>query len=107
MLTVNNIQNHKSRTLILEGTKQSVIAGDQFGPTTRSIEIPVNGVIGLILQNPINAIEAGLAPLESDGTKGAEEDIKEYLKENAEKRKKQISTKRQAGQNGQGSAGCL
>jgi len=88
-LTADNIQNHKARTLILEGTKQSVIAGAKFGPTARSIEIPVSGVVGLILQNPVNALEAGLAPLKSDGTEGAAKDIEEYLKENAEKRKKQ------------------
>ena len=55
-----NIENHSSRTLILEGTKADIVVGERFADTTRSLNISLNGVVGLVLKNPIKAIEAGL-----------------------------------------------
>lgn len=57
--TAWNIENHKAKTLILEGFKADIVVGKTFGPTTRSIDLPLNGVVGLALKNPVKALEAG------------------------------------------------
>jgi hypothetical protein len=55
-----SVPNHKAKTLFLEGTKADIVAGDTFGPTTRSLDISLNGVVGLVLANPIQTLEGGL-----------------------------------------------
>jgi len=59
-----SIPNHKAKTLILEGSKADIVVGDKFGVTTRALDIPLNGVIGLVLKNPVKAIEAGIITAE-------------------------------------------
>jgi hypothetical protein len=54
-----NIPNDKAKTLFLEGSKSDIVVGDRFGVTTRALDIPINGVIGLVLANPIEALEGG------------------------------------------------
>jgi hypothetical protein len=53
-------EHHTAKTLILEGSKEGVIAGPLFGPEAPAIQIPVNGVIGIVLRDPITALKAGL-----------------------------------------------
>lgn len=53
-----SVANHKAKTLILEGSRSDVIIGDRFGATTRALDIPIDGVIGLVLKHPIEALEA-------------------------------------------------
>ncbi|MBX9637754.1 MAG: hypothetical protein K2Q45_09425 [Nitrosomonas sp.] len=55
-----NADYHMAKTLLLEGTKTSILFGDKFAETAPAIELAVNGVIGLVLKDPIKAIEAGL-----------------------------------------------
>lgn len=57
-----NADYHMAKTLLLEGTKSSILFGDEFGETAPAIELAVNGVIGLVLKDPLKAIEAGLIP---------------------------------------------
>jgi hypothetical protein len=68
---------HTAKTLILEGSKEGVIAGPLFGAEAPAIKIPVNGVIGLVLKDPVIAFKAGLIPEEGDKrqlkTSGSEE----------------------------------
>jgi hypothetical protein len=54
--------HHVAKTLFLEGSKEGVILGSAFGPKARAIQIPVNGVVGLVLHEPVTALEAGLTP---------------------------------------------
>ena len=58
--------NHVAKTLILEGSKEGVILGSPFGLEARAIQIPVNGVVGLVLDDPLTALEAGLISEEDD-----------------------------------------
>lgn len=57
--TAWNIQNHEAKTLLLDGYKADIVVGEVFGETTRSINIPLNGVVGLVLKNPVEALKAG------------------------------------------------
>ena len=57
-----NAVYHTARSLILEGRKEKILVGAKFGTTTESINVPVNGVIGLVLRHPLRALEAGLIP---------------------------------------------
>ena len=81
-----NIQNRTAKTLILDGKKESVLFGDTFGETTTAIKIPVNGVIGLVISNPIKALKAGLAPGENSGVSKDVATLEELVKENMGKR---------------------
>lgn len=45
-------EHHMASTGILEGTKGKIVAGDRFPDSTQSINISVNGVVGLALKNP-------------------------------------------------------
>ncbi|MBT8234197.1 MAG: hypothetical protein HKO66_16580 [Saprospiraceae bacterium] len=78
--TAWEIENHESKTLILEGFKADIVVGEKFGPTTRSLNISLNGVVGLALKNPIKALEAGFE------TAGIKETAswKDYVKEHQE-----------------------
>ncbi len=61
-VTAWNASRHMAKSLILEGTKQDILFGDVFEAETAAISVPVNGVIGLVLENPAKALEAGLIP---------------------------------------------
>lgn len=80
-MTSWSIQNHTSKTLILEGYKADIVVGDKFGPTTRSLDIALNGVVGLVLRNPVKALEAGFI---TNSVKKKSWD--EYVDENTSKR---------------------
>lgn len=54
-----NIDTHTSMTYVLEGKKKFVLFGDPFLEKTISFDITVNGVIGIILEHPFKAFEAG------------------------------------------------
>src|SRR5690606_5530945 len=51
---------HTAKTLILKGSKEGIIFGPAFGAETSAIKIPVNGVVGIVLKDPVTALEAGL-----------------------------------------------
>lgn len=79
-----NANNHQARTLILEGSKTKVLLGDKFGETAPAIEIPVNGVIGMVLKDVGLALEAGLIPMDESKRKNAKtikDALQEYKKE--------------------------
>lgn len=61
-------EHHTAKTLILEGTKEGVIFGPPFAAEAPAIQIPVNGVVGVVLRDPITALKAGLLA-EEDGEK--------------------------------------
>ena len=75
-----NADHHMARTLILEGTKSSILFGDKFAATAPAIELAVNGVIGLVLKDPIKAIAAGLIPeLDSSAKSFDQQALKDSL----------------------------
>jgi len=76
-MTAWNAEFHQAKTLVLEGEKQLILAGDKFGAEADAISIPVNGVVGLILKDPKTALKAGLMPL-GDSAKGKVKSLKEY-----------------------------
>lgn len=84
-VTAWNIENHTAKTGILEGIKEQLLIGDKFGPTTRAISLPINGVVGVVLKRPIKAIEAGLAPSKST-SENQNVDLQGMLEKNAEER---------------------
>lgn len=61
-VTAFNASCHVAKSLILEGSKEKILVGDKFGAKTAAINIPVNGVVGMVLKHPIKAIKAGLIP---------------------------------------------
>ena len=67
--TTYNATCHKAKTLLLEGTKEGILFGDVFAENAAAIEIPVNGALGLILENPDKAIRAALKPMLTDPNK--------------------------------------
>lgn len=84
-------ENHMAETLILEGSKEFIIAGPRFQEKSEAIGIPVNGVVGIVLHDPKTALKAGLLSEENSdqhvhasGTHA--EAIETYLKMHAEKR---------------------
>ena len=81
-------RNNKAKTLILEGTKEAIVAGKPFEAESAAIEVPVNGVIGLVLKRPITAIKAGLAPAKEAGVKEDLATLTSLLKENQKDRRK-------------------
>lgn len=84
--TALNIQNRIAKTLILDGKKEAVLLGDTFGKNTKAIKVPVNGVIGLVINNPIKALKAGLAPGKHAGIFEDITTLEELIKENIGKR---------------------
>ena len=62
-VTATNADRNCAKTLILEGTKKDILAGEKFGPESAAISIPVNGAVGVILNHPIKSLEAGLRPM--------------------------------------------
>lgn len=55
-----SVPNHEAKTLMLEGSRADIVVGQRFGPTTRALDIPINGAVGLVLKNPVKALEAGI-----------------------------------------------
>ncbi|MTB53559.1 di-heme-cytochrome C peroxidase [Lewinella sp. W8] len=51
-------EHHMAATGILEGTKAEILIGDRFRDSAQAIQIPVNGVVGLVLKNPVKALSA-------------------------------------------------
>jgi hypothetical protein len=103
----NNAAGHVVKTLVLKGSKQQVLVGDDFRNTTPALDIAVNGVIGMVLNRPISAIRAGLKPeddrcdqLIADETEADAKadkdtrdfDLKKRLRDYAEKRQQKADT---------------
>ena len=62
-VTAENADRNCAKTLVLEGTKKDVYFGsDILGAESAAITIPVNGTLGVILNQPRKSIEAGLRP---------------------------------------------
>jgi len=49
--------HNRASSGLLAGEKAQIIAGEVMGDTVTSIVVPVNGVVGLVLANPIAALE--------------------------------------------------
>lgn len=84
-----NAAYHMSKTLLLEGMKSDIIFGERFAATAPSIELATNGIVGLVLEDPVKALEAGLIPSISRerGDKSKKRSLKDLVKEQWEKRK--------------------
>ena len=57
-----NADHHMAKSLILQGSKEAIIAGAPFPQTAPAIKIAVNGAVGIALKDPLIALEAGLTP---------------------------------------------
>lgn len=66
--TAWNADRRCAQTLLLEGTKESVLFGKKFSSQAAAISIPVNGAVGVILSHPKASLEAGLRPTKTDST---------------------------------------
>lgn len=92
-----NADYHMAKSLILEGTKTLILAGKKFTEQTAAMNIVVNGVVGIILKDPLVALKAGLKPMEtSDKDKGLidkDKTLEEYLMEHLAEREKIASAK--------------
>ena len=88
--TAWNAANNRANTLILEGVKDKILLGSRFDKTAAAIDIPVNGVVGLVLNDPLKALKAGRIPekdndftlfeaKQSDDEKSLIERLKEYI----------------------------
>jgi hypothetical protein len=88
--TAWNADFHMAKTLQLEGTKAQIVIGDKFTETSPAISISVNGVVGIVLKNPLVALEAGLIPGRSkedkSGESAHEKTLKQYMADNLNKR---------------------
>jgi len=93
-MTAWNIQNYKAKTLLLEGTKEEIIVGDTFGMAAAAIEIPVNGVAGVVLKRPITALKAGLAPSKHAGKEATVESLEQLLSEHLDANNKIESSRK-------------
>ncbi len=58
-----NYLERKAKTGVLEGQRVMVVAGDRLGPETRTFQVVVNGVVGVLLHHPVQAVSVGLADL--------------------------------------------
>ncbi|KAF7771448.1 hypothetical protein PCIT_a4025 [Pseudoalteromonas citrea] len=58
-VTAYNASCHMAKTLILEGTKERILIGNTFDKKDNAIDIPVNGVVGLVLKDIPLALKAG------------------------------------------------
>jgi mono/diheme cytochrome c family protein len=59
----SNYLNRRAQTGILEGSKIMIVSGNKFGSSARSFEVVINGVSGIILRNPLVALQVGLEDL--------------------------------------------
>lgn len=80
-----NAANHLAKTLILQGSKTRILLGDEFGETAPAIDIAVNGVVGIVLENPLVALDAGLASKDGINLKTIKS-LRERVKENMQER---------------------
>ncbi|MFT6261574.1 MAG: mono/diheme cytochrome c family protein [Bermanella sp.] len=89
--TAWNAEFHMAKTLQLEGTKAEIIIGKEFSATSPAISISVNGVVGIVLKNPLVALQAGLIPGKSRQDKSTEtadeKTLEDYISGNINKRK--------------------
>lgn len=65
-VTANNASCHMAKTLILEGTKERILIGSKFQAIDNAIDVPVNGVVGLVLKDLPTALKAGNIPERTD-----------------------------------------
>ncbi|CAM3993939.1 di-heme-cytochrome C peroxidase [Pseudoalteromonas byunsanensis] len=61
-VTAYNASCNMAKTLILEGTKERILIGSKFQEIDNAIDIPVNGVVGLVLKDLPLALKAGNIP---------------------------------------------
>jgi len=92
-----------ANTLILEGVKDKILIGSRFDETAAAIDIPVNGVVGLVLDDPLTALKAGRIPEKDNDfnlfeTKQSndEKSLNERLKEYISQQKNIVSTRLKA-----------
>ncbi len=89
--TAWNADFHMAKTLQLEGTKAQIVIGDKFTDESAAISISVNGVVGIVLKNPLVALEAGLIPGQSKQDKSSEtahdKTLEQYMADNLNTRK--------------------
>ena len=81
-----NADYHMAQSLYLEGTKNKVLIGDKFSAETPAIGIPVNGVVGLVLKDPIKSFKAGKESLRNTADDEKSKKIEDYLNENLKSR---------------------
>ncbi len=86
--TAANAALYSAKTLVLEGVKDMVLLGDRFGAEAPAIEVPVNGVVGVVLKDPITAIKAGLAPEKSSTVNADEKTLEGFMQQHLEAREK-------------------
>jgi mono/diheme cytochrome c family protein len=81
--TAWNAANNRANTLILEGVKDKILLGSHFDATAAAIDIPVNGVVGLVLDDPLLALTAGLIPEQTNNKKltNSDKPLKDLLEE--------------------------
>ncbi len=53
-------EHHMASSGILEGSKAKILAGPKLGDTVQAISIPVNGVVGLMLEYPRKIVDGAL-----------------------------------------------
>ena len=101
--TAWNASNNMANTLILEGVKDKILIGSRFDETAAAIDIPVNGVVGLVLDDPLTALKAGRIPEKDNDfnlfeTKQSndEKSLNERLKEYISQQKNIVSTRLKA-----------
>lgn len=87
-VTAENIQKYTAKTLILHDERKEIILGDTFALEAPAIEIPVNGVVGVVLKRPITAIKAGLIPAKHAGIDADKATLKKLLEEHLKENKK-------------------
>ena len=72
--TAWNADFHMANSLILEGEKTKILLGERFEKNTAAINIPANGVVGIVLKDPITALKAGLRPLKQNEKSSGNDD---------------------------------
>lgn len=81
-----NADYHMAKSLILEGEKDKILAGSRFKATTPAISVPVNGVVGIVLKDPVTALKAGLIPYQQgvkttvNGGQSLQQHLEEHIK---------------------------
>ncbi len=79
-LAALNARKHKAATLILDGYRPEILLGQKFGDTTRALNIAIDGVVGLILKDPIKSLEAGLKSEFAHGPGSIKDHVLEHVK---------------------------
>jgi len=87
-----NASHHCSKTLALEGEKDHVLFGERFKEVDSSLDISINGAVGLILKDPIKAVKAGMrsdkkkSKVISPNTQEVSDgDVEKYVKQHNDK----------------------